>query len=263
MKVVICILQHEVEIEVEHEEQIIEIKRKIEQHLGIAMSSQTLSIFGWELFDELYMKDYPMISEGTRIDLTIQGIHQHHHLILGQPNKIQILVKLSSKQHHHMEVERTEMVHSLKEKIHIIDGTPMKRMSLFFSGTELDDDYRNLSEYGVCEFSEIIVTHKAGNRLGDGGGGGELQSRKLSIVVQTSSSLLNGACIPLKLSDSSTVNDLRELLLSGKILPLDDYLFIHKQRIMRDCSSLRWHGVEDGDFLYVFKGTVSRGESSF
>lgn len=61
---------------------------------------------------------------------------------------------------------------------------------------------------------------------------------------------------------SSNVNELRELLLSGKILPLDDYLFIHKQRIMRDCSSLRWHGVEAGDFLYVFKGTVTRGESS-
>ncbi|XP_062103082.1 uncharacterized protein LOC133814093 [Humulus lupulus] len=261
MKVIICILQHEIEVEVGHQEQIIEIKRKIEQHLGIAMSSQTLSILGWELFDELYMKDYPIITEGTRIDLTIQCMEQPpHHPILSQPNKIQILVKLSSRQHH-MEVDRAEIVHSLKEKIHIIDGTPMKRMSLFFSGTELEDDFCKLSEYGVCEFSEIIVLRKSANSLRDDGDD-ELPSRRLSIVVQTSSSLLNAACIPLKMSDSSTVNELRELLLSGKILPLDDYLFIHKQRIMRDCSSLRWHGVEDGDFLYVFKGTVTRGESS-
>ncbi|TQD85237.1 hypothetical protein C1H46_029156 [Malus baccata] len=60
----------------------------------------------------------------------------------------------------------------------------------------------------------------------------------------------------LEVEDVSTVNELRQLLLSRKILPTDDYLFIHKQRIMRDNCSLRWHGVGDGDFLYAFKGTV-------
>ncbi|KAM1078285.1 hypothetical protein FF1_025431 [Malus domestica] len=60
----------------------------------------------------------------------------------------------------------------------------------------------------------------------------------------------------LEVEDVSTVNELRQLLLSRKILPTDDYLFIHNQRIMRDNCSLRWHGVGDGDFLYVFKGTV-------
>ena len=254
MKVIICILQHEVDIEVGHQEPVIEIKRKIEQHLGIPMASQTLSISGWELLDELYIKDYPIITEGTRIDLTIQCMQTPLH----QTNKLQILIKLSTSQHH-MEVDKTETVGSLKEKIHIIDGTPIKRMSLFFSGRELEDYYNSLSEYGICESSEIMVFRKAANRQRSD----EPPLRRLSIVVQTSSSLLNAASIPLEMNDSSTVNDLRELLLSGKILPLDDYLFIHKQRIMRDSCSLRWHGVENGDFFYVFKGTVTRGESSF
>ncbi|PRQ49883.1 hypothetical protein RchiOBHm_Chr2g0126891 [Rosa chinensis] len=83
-------------------------------------------------------------------------------------------------------------------------------------------------------------------------------SKRLSLVVQTSSSLLNSARIPVEMKDSSTVYELKELLLSGKILPVDDYLFIHKQRIMRENCSLKWHGVDDGDFLYVFKGTVCR-----
>lgn len=257
MIIIICILQHEVYIEVGHQEAVIEIKRKIEQNLGIPMASQTLSICGWELLDELYMKDYPIITEGTRIDLTIQYCMQPPPPPLNQTNTIQILIKFSAREHH-MEVDKTETVHSLKEKIHIIDGTPINRMSLFFSGRELEVDHCNLSEYGVCEFSEISVLRKAANRQRD-----EPPSRGLSIVVQTSSSLLNAARIPLEMSDSSTVNDLRQLLLGSKILPLDDYLFIHKQRIMRDTCSLRWHGVEDGDFLYVFKGTVTRGESSF
>jgi len=86
----------------------------------------------------------------------------------------------------------------------------------------------------------------------------EPPTRKLSLVVQTSSSLLNAATIPLEMRDASTVGDLKQLLISRKILPVDDYLFIHKQRIMRDSCSLRWHGIENGDCLYVFKGTVSR-----
>ncbi|KAJ7981314.1 Polyubiquitin-like protein [Quillaja saponaria] len=237
-------------IEVGNQELVVEIKRKIEQMLGVPVDSQTLSVCGWELMDGLDMEDYPIVTEGTKIDLTIKS----KAIPPNYSNKIQIIVKFSARKIN-IGVDRTDTVRSLKEKIHIIDGTPIKRMSLFFSGRELEEEFRNLSEYGIHEFSEIVVFLKTMNRLRD-----EPPSRKLSLVVQTSSSLLNAATIPLEMRDTSTVNDLRQLLLSRKILPVDDYLFIHKQRIMHENCSLRWHGVENGDSLYVFKGTVSRSE---
>lgn len=199
--------------------------------------------------DGLDMEDYPIVTEGTRIDLMTKHIE---HYPLARYSKIQIIIKFSARQIS-IEVDRTETVGSLKEKIHIIEGTPIKRMILYFSGIEMEEDFRNLSEYGIREFSEIIVFLKALNRTRD-----QPPVRKLNVVVQTSSSLLNSACIPLELRDMDTVHELRQLLLARKILPRDDYLFIHKQRIMRDNCSLRWHGVEDGDSLYVFRGTVSR-----
>ncbi|KAE8707318.1 SYP131 protein [Hibiscus syriacus] len=101
----------------------------------------------------------------------------------------------------------------------------------------MTDDFRNLSEYGVSESSEIIVFLKTMNRLRE-----DPPSKKLCIVVQMSSSLLNAAAITLEMKACNTVNELRELLLRRKILPRDDYLFIHKQRIMRENCSLRWHG---------------------
>ncbi|KAL5573289.1 hypothetical protein UlMin_022886 [Ulmus minor] len=252
MRVIICIWDRKFNVEVGVQEPVLEIKRKIEQLLGIPMASQTLWVCGWELLDGLDMEDYPIVTEGTKIELIT--IKSSDSPLNDANDKIQIVVKFSARQHH-IEVERTETVRSLKEKIHIIDGTSIKRMSLFFCGRELEEDFRNLSEYGIREFSEIIVFLKNMNRQRD-----EIPSRKLSIVVQTSSSLLNAASVPLEMRDSNTVNELRQLLLNGKILPLDDYLFIHKQRIMRDNCSLRWHGVEDGDSLYVFKGTITRGE---
>ena len=250
MRVVVVTRTLEFVMEVGLQEPVLEIKMKIEQFLGVPVASQTLSVSGWELMDGLDMEDYPIVTEGTKIDLTFKSM-----IILPPLNhcsKIQILVKFPSRQFN-IEVDTTETVRSLKEKIHIIDGTPIKRMSLFYCGIELQEDFRNLTEYGIHEFSEIIVFLKAINRLRD-----EPPSKRLSIVVQTSSSLLNAASIPVELKDSCTVNDLRQLLLSKKILPIDDYLFIHKQRIMRDNCSLRWHGVQNGDPLYVFKGTISR-----
>ncbi|KAA8524588.1 hypothetical protein F0562_011011 [Nyssa sinensis] len=254
MRVIIVTGSSEFTIEVGLQEPIHEIKQKIEHFLGVPVASQTLTVSGWELIDGLDLEDYPIVEEGTKIDLTtkccIQPPFEHR-------NKIQIVVKFPARKIN-IEVDRTETVGSLKEKIHIIDGTPIKRMTLFFSGTEMEEDYRNLVEYGICEFSEIIVFLKTMSRVV-----ADPPSRRLSLVVQTSSSLLNAASIPVEMKDSNTVNELRQLLLTRKILPMDDYIFIHKQRIMRDNCSLRWHGVQNGDCLYVFKATLhNRSEAS-
>ncbi|OMO72332.1 Ubiquitin [Corchorus olitorius] len=252
MKVTIVAWGREFAMEIGFQESVLSIKRKIEQFLGIPIGGQILSVFGWELVDGLDMEDYPIVSHGTKIDLTLKSLSPQ----FPQCNKIQITVKFSAKQIT-IEVDRTETVRSLKEKIHIVDGTPIRRMSLYFSGIELADDFRYLSEYGISEFSEIIVFLKNMNRLSRENQ--QTPARRLEIVLQMSSSLINAATIPLEIKDSSTVNDLKQLVLSRKILPQDDYLFIHKQRIMRENCSLKWHGVESGDCLYVFRGTVTRG----
>ncbi|XP_004487391.1 ubiquitin-like domain-containing protein [Cicer arietinum] len=251
MRIVITTRINQFFLDVGAQESVVEIKRKIEQIHGVPVALQILTVSGWELVDGLDMEDYPIITEGTKIDLTIKPVEPHHSNHYN--NKMQIVVKFSARRIN-IEVDQTDTVRSLKEKIHIIDSTSIKRMTLYFLGTELNDDFKNLNEYGIREFSEIIVYLKNMNRSRE-----EPPSRKVSLVVQTSSSLLNGATIPLEMRDANTVNDLKQLLLSRKILPIDDYLFIHRQRIMRDSCSLRWHGVENGDRLYVFKGTVSRG----
>ncbi|XP_059285053.1 uncharacterized protein LOC132038395 [Lycium ferocissimum] len=245
---------YEFSMEVRPQESILETKQKIQNLLGVPVASQTLSILGFDLLDGLDMQDYSIITQGTKIQLTIQNNTTIGETSLQQniSSKFQIIVKMSSRKLN-IDIDSTETVRSLKEKIHIIDGAPIRRMSLCFSGNELNDEYRSLIEYGVQEFSEIIVFLKTMSRMVT-----DPPSRGLSLVVQTSSSLLNSAKIPVEMSDLGTVNDLRQLLLDRKILPMDEYIFIHKQRIMRDGCSLRWHGVENGDFVYVFKGSVSR-----
>ncbi|KAI8551383.1 hypothetical protein RHMOL_Rhmol06G0181700 [Rhododendron molle] len=193
MRVTLVTRASEFTIEVSLQQTILQIKKIREELLGVPVTSQSP--------DGLDLEDYPIVTEGTKIDLAMKCTQPH----LENRGKILIVVKSSSRKIN-IEVDSTETVRSLKERIHIVDGAPTKLMTLLFSGREMDEDFRNLSEYGICEFSEIVVFLKMMSRLA-----ADPPSRRLGLVVQTSSSLLNGASIPLEMKDSGTVNELRQL----------------------------------------------------
>ncbi|RAL42876.1 hypothetical protein DM860_009383 [Cuscuta australis] len=257
MRVIIVVVGgYELGMEIEHQEPILQMKQRIQNHLGLPMASQTLSVLGWELIDGLDVEDYPFISHGTKIDLTVK-ITLPPPQPRGENTKIHLTVKSTARR---MGIEadtKTDTVRTLKEKIHIMDGTPIKRMALIFSGKELDDEHRILGECGiVAPFSEVVVSVKA---MSSSSRCATAASRRVRFAVQTSSALLDAATIPVEMSDLSTVKEVMEMLLGRSLLPADDYIFIHKQRIMREQCTLRWHGVESGECLYVFKGTVVGG----
>ncbi|CAF2096156.1 hypothetical protein BRARA_E01140 [Brassica rapa] len=253
MIVTIVSYTQEFTMEINEQEPVLDIKKRLEQFLQIPTSSLTLFVSCWELLDGLDIDDYPIISHGTRIDLTVTPLFTSPSFTNPAVKKIHVTVKFPSKQFS-IEVDKTETVSSLKDKIYIVENTPIKRMQLYFSGIELADDFRNLNEYGIGEFSEIVVFLKSINRAKD-----VAPVKKLCFLVQTSSSLFNGASIPVEIKDSCTISEMREGLQANKTLPRDEYIFVHKQRIMRENCSLRWHGVENGDTLFVFKGSISRG----
>lgn len=74
MWVIIVTSSDEFPIEVSHQESILDIKQKITNMLGIPVASQTLAVLGFELIDGLDMDDYPIINDGTRINLTVDSI---------------------------------------------------------------------------------------------------------------------------------------------------------------------------------------------
>lgn len=253
MKITIVMKGCKFSMEVTTQEPILEIKRKIQHFFNIPIHSQTFTVCDCELIDGLDLSDYPLISDGTNIHLSTKQIPQ----ISSPPTQsttMEITVKFSSRKIK-IDVDQMDTVKSLKEKIHIVEGTPMRRMTLFFNGTEMEDDFRSLIEYGVEGGAEIVVYLRAAV----GRAMAEPPARRVGVVVQTSASLMNGVRVPVEMNDTSRVEEVRRLLVERRIVPADEYIFIHKQRIMRDDCSLRWHGVENGDFLYVFKGSVSRG----
>ncbi|XP_077252711.1 ubiquitin-like superfamily protein [Tasmannia lanceolata] len=237
MQIAIVMPEGTLPIEVHPMETILEVKQKIELLLGISVARQALSIYNFELADELEIEFYHMV-EGMPIDFKIT------------PLKFQISVKISTREMY-FEVDGSETVLNLKENIHKYEGSPIKQMVLMFLGIKMADD-RYLSEYGITNNSEIIVILKP--KRAPRKANVVPQPRRVDVVVQTPS-FLNSVTIPLELNDSDAVSEVKLLLLEAKLLPQDDYFFVHKQRIMRDKQSLHWHGVKNGDSLYVFRGT--------
>lgn len=232
----------EIPLEVDLMETVLVVKQKLQLLLRVPVARQTLSIYDIELVDGFEMEFYG-INKNTRINLTIMPSN----------NKFQIVVKLLTRDRIDLEVEAMDTVISLKDKIHNNIGVPIRQLTLFYLGTELENHWR-LSDYGIGLHSEILAILKPvpHSRVIP-------QPRRLSLVVQTSSSL-NSASIPLEMNECDTVSNVRELLLEKNYLPRNDYFFIHKQRIMKDNQSLRSHGVKNGDSIQVFQGTVSKGE---
>ncbi|KAL5972682.1 hypothetical protein ACLOJK_039487 [Asimina triloba] len=221
---------------------VFQLKQQLELILGVPVTSQTLSIHGIDLIDGFDLEFYD-VHEGMQINLSVAS----------GTDRFQICIKISTRRLC-LEVSALDTVAYLKEKIQVADGTPAERLTLFHMNMKLEDNYC-LGEYGISELSEIITVAKPMPRS-------KVvvmpPNRWLRFIVQTSSAF-NSMDIPLEMNDSSSIREVRQLLLGRGILPPDDYFFIHKQRIMKDNQNLRWHGVRNGDTLHVFNGTVSHG----
>ncbi|KAK8524354.1 hypothetical protein V6N13_015382 [Hibiscus sabdariffa] len=70
--------------------------------------------------------------------------------------------------------------------------------------------------------------------------------------------------IPVEMNATDNVGELRKELekLQKRILlplPPEGYFFIHKQSVMEDDRSFKWHHVRQGDTIEIFNGFVTRG----
>lgn len=105
MIVTIVSYTQEFTMEIGEQESVLDIKKRLGQFLQIPTSSLTLFVSCWELLDGLDIEDYPIISHGTRIDLTVTPTFFNNPAV----KKIHVTVKFPSKQFA-IEVDRTETV---------------------------------------------------------------------------------------------------------------------------------------------------------
>ncbi|KAK6917345.1 Ubiquitin-like domain [Dillenia turbinata] len=252
-------------VEVGFFDTVLEIKEKVQKYRGIPISRQTLIFNNMVLQDEQDVGSCELLQDSKVQIIISQEPEKSNLLRLEEAPPIKRIELLFHMEHSSipmsLEVDVSDTIGKLKERIQSIESIPVNRLVLSFLGNELNNR-STIHECGLHHQSHIEVSIRASPpAAASTASGSNAGSKKLKLLVLPRCGTKK---IPVEVNASDNVGELRKQLpiLQEKLrfsLPSDGYFFIHKQSVMDDERSFRWHHVNQGDTIEIFNGWVTRG----